>query len=114
MVKDASTGDVVSGVTNTGFNIVLVRDARAADPELDAEALEGIEFQLARQYDDELQRAYRAAVRETVNVNINEKVFERAITSGLNAYLDLRSGGTGEVRLEGNGAGAGGTAGAGI
>lgn len=114
VVKDASKGDVVSGVTNTGFNIVLVRDARAADPELDAEALEGIEFQLARQYDDELQRAYRAAVRETVNVNINEKVFERAITSGLNAYLDLRSGGTGEVRLEGNGAGAGGTAGAGI
>jgi len=81
---------------------------------LDAEALEGIEFQLARQYDDELQRAYRAAVRETVNVNITEKVFERAITSGLNAYLDLRSGGTGEVRLEGVGAGAGGQTGAGI
>lgn len=114
VLEGTAAGDIVSGVTNTGFNIILVRDARAADPELDAEALEGIEFQLARQYDDELQRAYRAAVRETVNVNITEKVFERAITSGLNAYLDLRSGGTGEVRLEGVGAGAGGQTGAGI
>lgn len=100
-LKGAAKGDIVSGVTNTGFNIILVRDARAADPELDKEALEGIEFQLARQYDDELQRAYRTAVRETVNVKINNLVFERAITSGLNAYLDLRSGGTGQVRLEG-------------
>ena len=100
-LKGASKGDIVSGVTNTGFNVILVRDARAADPELDKEALEGIEFQLARQYDDELQRAYRTAVRDTVNVKINNLVFERAITSGLNAYLDLRSGGTGQVRLEG-------------
>ncbi len=100
-IKGSSKGDIVSGTTNTGFNIVLIRDARTADPELDAEALSGIEFQLARQYDDELQRAFRAAVRETVNVNINNIVFDRAITSGLNAYLDLRSGGTGQVRLEG-------------
>ena len=28
-IDGAAAGDVVSGVTNTGFNIVLVRDARA-------------------------------------------------------------------------------------
>ena len=113
-LEGAAKGDIVSGVTNTGFNIILVRDARAADPELDKEALEGIEFQLARQYDDELQRAYRAAVRDTVNVNINNLVFERAITSGLNAYLDLRSGGSGQVRLEGANAGGAGHSGGGM
>jgi len=113
-LEGATKGDIVSGVTNTGYNIILVRDARAADPELDQEALGGIEFQLARQYDDELQRAYRAAVRDTVNVKINNLVFERAITSGLNAYLDLRSGGTGQVRLEGTDAGGAAQSGGGI
>lgn len=98
-----SAGDVIGGVTNTGYNVVLVREARAADPELDAAALDGIEFQLARQYDDELQRAFRSAVRETVNVRVNETVFNRAVNSGLNAYLDFRSGGDGQIRLEGQG-----------
>ena len=113
-IRGAVKDDIVSGVTNTGFNIIWVRDSRAADPELDAEALEGIRYQLARQYDDAMQRAYRTAVRETVNVNVNNVVFERAISSGLNAYLDLRSGGSGQIRLPnsdpgygGNGSGGG-------
>lgn len=100
-LAEASKGDVIGGVTNTGFNVVLVRDARAADAELDAAALDGIQFQLARQYDEELQTAFRAAVRETVNVRINETVFQRAIDSGLSAYLDFRSGGDGQIRLQG-------------
>lgn len=100
-IDGAAAGDVVSGVTNTGFNIVLVQDARAADAEADADALAGIEAQFAFQYDDELQRAFREAVRDTVSININDLILDRAVTSGLNAYLDLRSGGDGQVRLEG-------------
>ena len=100
-IKGAEAGEVVGGVTNTGYNVVLVREARAANAELDAEALAGIQAQFAFQYDDELQRAYREAVRATVRININDLIMDRAITSGLNAYLDLRSGGDGQVRLDG-------------
>ena len=57
--------------------------------------------QFAFQYDDELQRAFREAVRDTVSININDLILDRAVTSGLNAYLNLRSGGDGQVRLEG-------------
>ena len=52
-IDGAAAGEVVSGVTNTGFNIVLLRDARAADAEADADALAGIEAQFAFQYDDD-------------------------------------------------------------
>ena len=62
-IDGAAAGDVVSGVTNTGFNIVLVRDARAADAEADADALAGIEAQFAYQYDDELRRPARRCAR---------------------------------------------------
>ncbi|MAV46448.1 MAG: peptidyl-prolyl cis-trans isomerase [Alphaproteobacteria bacterium TMED89] len=99
-IRSAAAGDIVGGGNNARYDIVLLSKIHPADPERDAEALETIRYRLAVQYDDAMQRAYRTAVRETVNVQINDRIFERAIESGLNAYLDMRSGGYGQIRID--------------